>query len=64
MASTGTTHLRITKTPGVCGGVPAFAGTRFPVRSIAVYANGQEWGTLLAGRALQAAAPSGPMGPR
>jgi len=30
-------HPHVTITPGVCGGSPAIAGTRFPVRSVVHY---------------------------
>lgn len=29
--------LHVERRPGVCGGVPVIRGTRFPVRSVAVY---------------------------
>ena len=30
-----TTHPHITKTPGICGGIPAVRGTRIPVKVLA-----------------------------
>lgn len=37
MSVSQTTHVHITKTPGVIGGSACIAGTRFPVRSVVVY---------------------------
>ena len=34
----------IERVPGVCGGYPVLAGTRFPVRSIVAYLRVNAWG--------------------
>ena len=39
MATVTETGTLITRVPGVCGGRPCIAGTRMPVRSIAIWHN-------------------------